>query len=118
MCSYFQGRFQLTVAQNLDQIVLVRESVLDKGIHCDFVLYTGVVHQILKFVQIDSSVFLSVDVLETKLGNTSLQRHLTTFKSDFLGISRSGFGSFVSTGSSASFTGTLSPSNTFSFFVN
>ena len=40
----------------------------------------------LKRREIDSLVFYTVDILETKFGKTTLQRHLTTFETNFLAI--------------------------------
>src|SRR5690606_6436027 len=95
--------------QNFDQVIFTGQSIFYKHFQGKGILYGPLVYQFLYFVQIDPGIFLPVDIGETKFGNTSLQRHLPSFETDLLGITRTGFCTFMSSGSCTALSGSLSP---------
>ena len=81
MGRHFHTRGQFTTAEDFHEIVLARQTVGDQVGWGDS-LQTGLLNQGLQCVNIDALVFDAVGVLETELRNATLQRHLSTFKSN------------------------------------
>ena len=67
--------------------------------------------KLLKRRQIDGLIFHTVDVLETKLWKTTLQRHLTSFKANFLAITRTLLCTFMTAGRGSSLSRTGATAN-------
>ena len=76
---------ELTYTKNLDKGLVVDETSLNEFVDADG-LQILLVGKALKDDKIDSLVLHTVDVLETMLGKTTLERHLTTFKTNLLAI--------------------------------
>lgn len=76
---------ELTYTKNLDKGLVVDETSLNKFVDADG-LEILLLSEALKHDKIDSLVLHTVDVLETVLGKTTLERHLTTFKTNLLAI--------------------------------
>ena len=76
---------ELTYTKNLDKGLVVDETSLNKFVDADG-LEILLLSKALKDDKIDSLVLHTVDVLETMLGKTTLERHLTTFKTNLLAI--------------------------------
>lgn len=76
---------EFTDTENLDKSLVVDESSLNEFVDADG-LQILLVGKALKDDKIDSLVLHTVDVLETVLGKTTLERHLTTFKTNLLAI--------------------------------
>ena len=94
MCLNGQFSLELTIAKYLDEVF---------GRHiagCVEFFYANLL-QILRFCdclqhrEIDSLVFYTIDVLEAELGQTTLQRHLATFKTNLLAITGTLLGTLV-----------------------
>ena len=70
---------------------------------CDQFLYTYLL-EVLGLsessdnVEVDCLVFNAVDILETPLRETALQRHLTTFETDFTLVAAARLGALVTAG--------------------
>ena len=78
---------EFAVTQNLDKLARRDETGGNEVGYRHFLKLLGICHS-LNDVQIDSFVFNAVDILEAELRNTALQRHLTTFETNLLGITR------------------------------
>ena len=76
---------ELTYTKNLDKGLVVDETSLNKFVDADG-LEILLLSEGLKHNKIDGLVFDTVDILETVLGKTTLERHLTTFKTNLLAI--------------------------------
>ena len=76
---------ELTYTKNLDKGLVVDETSLNKFVDADG-LEILLLSEGLKHDKIDGLVFDTVDILETVLGKTTLERHLTTFKTNLLAI--------------------------------
>ena len=76
---------ELTYTKNLDKGLVVDETSLNEFVDADG-LEILLLSEALKHDKIDSLVLHTVDVLETVLGKTTLERHLTTFKTNLLAI--------------------------------
>ena len=76
---------EFTDTENLDKSLVVDETSLNEFVDADG-LQILLVGKALKDDKIDSLVLHTVDVLETMLGKTTLERHLTTFKTNLLAI--------------------------------
>ena len=83
---------QLAAAQDFHAI----QGLFDQtGVHQGFRSHGGAVFEALQGADVDSGVFLAVDVGEAALGQTAGQRHLAAFKSRALAAAGAGFGAFV-----------------------
>ena len=76
---------ELTYTKNLDKGLVVDETSLNKFVDADG-LEILLLSEGLKHDKLDGLVFDTVDILETVLGKTTLERHLTTFKTNLLAI--------------------------------
>ena len=76
---------EFTDTENLDEGLVVDETSLNEFVDADG-LEILLLSEALKHDKIDSLVLHTVDVLETVLGKTTLERHLTTFKTNLLAI--------------------------------
>ena len=76
---------EFTDTENLDKSLVVDETSLNEFVDADG-LEILLLSEALKHDKIDSLVLDTVDVLETVLGKTTLERHLTTFKTNLLAI--------------------------------
>ena len=76
---------EFTDTENLDKSLVVDETSLNEFVDADG-LEILLLSEALKHDKIDSLVLHTVDVLETMLGKTTLERHLTTFKTNLLAI--------------------------------
>ena len=76
---------EFTDTENLDKSLVVDETSLNKFVDADG-LEILLLSEGLKHDKIDGLVFDTVDILETVLGKTTLERHLTTFKTNLLAI--------------------------------
>ena len=96
MCLYNQLCLEFAITEHLYEMLGRNET-------CSNQLFDANLLQVLGFSQslqsgkVDGLVLYTVDVLETELGQTALQRHLTAFKTDFLAITRTLLGTFVTT---------------------
>ena len=97
MCLHVNLDGQLTVAKHLDKFLAIgeasglefRDTNLGKLLLLDKALESG---------QIDGEILLMVDVLETSLRDTALERHLTTLKANLSLVARTSLGTLVATG--------------------
>src|SRR5690606_37258623 len=106
---------QFSTTQYFHEVLLRNQSVRLECIkidHCQIVLR----RKILQSIQIDGIVLYAVRILKAEFWHTTLQRHLTTFETDFRAVTRARSCSFVTTCRCTTTTGTLSTSNTFSCF--
>lgn len=87
---------EFTDTENLDKSLVVDESSLNEFVDADG-LQILLVGKALKDDKIDSLVLHTVDVLETMLGKTTLERHLTTFKTNLLAIAGACLSTLVTT---------------------
>lgn len=76
---------EFTDTENLDKSLVVDETSLNEFVDADG-LEILLLSEALKHDKIDGLVLHTVDVLETVLGKTTLERHLTTFKTNLLAI--------------------------------
>ena len=76
---------EFTDTENLDKSLVVDETSLNEFVDADG-LEILLLSEGLKHDKIDGLVFDTVDILETVLGKTTLERHLTTFKTNLLAI--------------------------------
>ena len=77
-------------------------------------MYILLFSNLLENIQVDPFIFNAVEVLETEFRNTACKWHLSAFKSQFLGVSGTGFRAFMSAGGCSTFAGTLSSADSFS----
>ena len=106
------GLVQFTTAENLDAILGRDQTVLTESLECELSDILGLGNRI-EHIQIDSDILDTVDVLEAKLGQTTVDRHLAAFETDLLVVTRTGFGTLVTTGGGAALTGTGATADTF-----
>ena len=78
---------ELTLAQNFNKLVLPYHTSLDEVGNGNFV-ETILLGECLKDSNVDGFVLHAVDVLETTLGDTTLERHLAAFEADLLLVTR------------------------------
>ena len=84
------------MAKDLHEVVLADETSL-------YELGLGDTAQPLSFGQglqrseVDGRVLYTVDVLEAELRQTTLDRHLTTFEADLLGVARAALSTLMTT---------------------
>ena len=97
MCLHVNLDGQRTVAKHLDKFLAIGEAsglqFLDTNL-CELLL----IYKTLQRRQIDSEILLMVDVLETSLRDTALERHLTTLKANLSLVARTSLGTLVATG--------------------
>ena len=98
---------QFTVAEDLDEVALGRETGTDEGFGIDS-LDGEFLSEGLERRDIDSLVFDTGRVLEAELRKTALDRHLAAFETDLVGVSRAGLGTLGTTGGGTAFAGTFS----------
>src|SRR5690606_25851839 len=106
---------QFSTTQYFHEALLRNQSVRLECIRID---YCQIVlrRKILQSIQVDGVVLYAVRILKAEFWHTTLQRHLTTFETDFRAVTRARSSSFVTTCRCTTTTGTLSTSNTFSCF--
>ena len=76
-----RGEFAIT--KNLDQLALGNETGCDEVSNGNLLNLLGISNG-LNNVEVDGLVLYTVDVLETKLRYTTLQRHLATLETNLL----------------------------------
>src|SRR5690554_1188789 len=108
---YLSGNF--SPSKDFDQIILGSQSI---GSECFKINCLKIVlfNQALQNIQVDTYIFYTVDAFKSEFRNTTLQRHLSSLKSDFAAVSRTGSSTFVTTGRSTSPSGTGTTAYTFS----
>ena len=74
---------ELTLAQNFNELVLTYHTSLEQVGNGDFIEVV-LLGDSLKHSNVDGLVLHTVDVLETTLGDATLQRHLAAFEADLL----------------------------------
>ena len=97
ICFYSQLSSQFAISQNLNHLLL-RDKTGGRHLLKPYLLVAFGICQSLKGTQVDSLILYTVYILETKFRETTLQRHLTTFESDFLLISGSLLCTLMTTG--------------------
>ena len=110
MSTNFQTQSDLTVAKNLHQLGRRNKASGYKFLQTYSLQFISLC-QSLDCRKIDSLVFYTVDVLETKLRQTTLQRHLTAFETDFLTIARTLLGTLMTARRSATHARTRAATN-------
>ena len=90
-----------------DEVVLLSQAIIHEHFAVDLVdvLLLG---QLLQCADVDGVIFNAVDILETSLGQYSVNGHLTAFETDLTAVTGAGLRTLVSTCGSAAFSGTLS----------
>ena len=112
MCRYIKLGSQLSVSKNLDQLIGRDETGSYQFLNTDLSQRLGI-GQSLKRGDVDSLVLYTVDILEAEFGQTTLQRHLTAFKSNLLAITGTLFGTLMTASRSAAHTGTRTATDSF-----
>ena len=88
--------FQFTVSKNFNKFLTIGQTSGNELCDSDLgdVLFLS---DFLQSGEVNSEIFLVVDILETSLWNTTLQRHLTTFETNLSLITRSCLGTLMAT---------------------
>lgn len=86
--------------------------MLYQNVYADFLqtLFGG---QFFERIQVDTGIFHTVDVLEAGFGNTSVERHLTAFKTDFTAVAGAGLGTLVASAGRLPVTRAVTATQTF-----
>ncbi len=115
MSSNIYGFGKFSTAKNLYTILTRNKTILLKhfNVEIGYVLSLG---KSVKCIDVDTDILNAIDILESELGNATVQRHLTTFKTNFLMITRTSFCTLVTTGCSATFTRTCTTTYTLRVF--
>lgn len=111
MSLYSEGAINGAVGENFNELLTVDETGCAKFFKTnlgDVLLFSESCNEL----QVDSFVFLAVDIVEAPLRETTLKRHLATFEADFTLVATAGFGTFVTTSRSATFARAGSTANT------
>ncbi len=106
---------QLTVTKNLYQLARGNKSGSYKLFDTDFLQALGS-SQFLQSADINSLVLYAIDILEAELRQTTLQRHLSAFKTYFLAVAGTLLRTLVSARRSASLTRAGTTSDTLTRF--
>ena len=101
---------ELAFRQDGDEVVLLGQAVVHKHLTVDF-LHIELLGELLQGADIDGVVLHTVDILETSLGQYSVDRHLAAFETDFTAVTGAGLCALVAARGSAAFSGTLSSAN-------
>ena len=102
---------KLTVAENLHLVILGNETGCHECIEVNY--RKTLLAQSLECGEIHGLVFHPGRVLESELGQTPLNRHLTALESDFVTITGAGLGTVHTAGRLSAVTGALAPADTF-----
>ena len=80
---------QLTLRQDSDEVVLLSQAIIHEHFAVDLVdvLLLG---QLLQRADVDGVIFNAVDILETSLGQYSVNGHLTAFETDLTAVTGAG----------------------------
>src|SRR5690606_18257867 len=111
----FQLRSQFSSTQNLYKILFVDQAMFGQRVHI-YVLQFVTLGQIMNRIEVDSDKILADRILETEFRYLSLQGHLSSFKTDLVGILLSGYGTLVPSGGGTSAAGDGTTSNSFPLF--
>lgn len=84
---------------------LLGKAVVDQHLEVD--VGDVLLGQFLQRAHVDGVVFHAVDVLETSLGQDTVDRHLTAFETDLAAVAGTGLSALVTTGGSAALAGAL-----------
>ena len=84
---HFEFGCQSTITQNFDDVIFSDQTCIRQVLRINncYILFLC---QSLNCLKIDCLIFFATVIVETKLRKTTLQRHLTTFKTEFLRIAR------------------------------
>ena len=92
------------VAKNLDGLLAIDHAGSDELGGCDLVEVAGCSY-FFEIAEVHSLELNTVEGLETKLGKTTLERHLTTLEADLAGVARARLCTLVTAGRCAALTG-------------
>ena len=106
------GLVQLTTAENLDAVLGGNQAILAESLEGELGDVLGLGKRVEQ-IEVDADILNAVDVLEAELGKTAIDGHLTTFETDLLVITRTGFGTLVTAGSGTALAGTGATADTF-----
>ncbi len=102
MCSNIDCLVQLATTQNLNAILTGNQAILLEDINIEvgdvFCFSKGI-----EYIDVNTHILYTVDVFESKLGQTTIDGHLTTFETNLLMVTRTGLCTFVTTCSGATF---------------
>ena len=101
---------ELTLGQNGDQVVLLGQAVAHEHITVDAIEALLVGKQ-LQRAHTDGVIFNTVDVLETSLGQYSVDRHLAALETDLAAVAGAGLRALVAACGCAALTGALASAN-------
>ena len=102
---YLSGEFALR--EDSDKVVLLGQTVLHEQVAVDLV-NIALLDELLEGADVDSVILNTVDILETSLGQYSVDRHLTAFETDLTAVTGAGLCTLVSTCGSTTLAGALS----------
>ena len=105
MGSDIDGFVQFATTENLDAVLGRNQTILTESLEGEIGDILGL-SQRVEHIEIDADILDAVDVLETELGQTAIDRHLTTFETDLLVITGTSLGTLVTAGGGTAFTGT------------
>ncbi len=87
MCFYLKGCAEVTLTEYLHLLFAVDETSLTQ-FGKTYLLIATVFGKLLKGRKVNCKVLLVIDVLESSLRNTTLQRHLTAFETYLSAVAR------------------------------
>ena len=97
---------ELTLGQNGDAVVLLGQAVVHEHLTVD-ALHVELLRQFLQGADVDGVEFHAVDILETSLGQYSVDRHLAALEADLAAVTGAGLSALVTTCGCATLTGAL-----------
>ena len=107
-----EGLVQFAATENLDAVLGGNQTVLTERLEGELGDVLGFGKRIEQ-VEVDTYVLNTIDVLEAELGQTTIDGHLATFETYLLVITRTGFGTLVTTGGGTALAGTGTTADTF-----
>ena len=109
--SDIDGLGKFATAKNLDAVLAGDKTILLQNIDTEVGDILGFGEGI-QSVDVDTNVLNTVDILETELGDTAVERHLATLETDLLVVARARLGTLVTACGSATFARTGTTADT------
>jgi broad-specificity NMP kinase len=105
------GLGKFATAKDLDAVLAGDKTILLQNIDAEVGDILGLGEGV-QSVDVDTDVLNTVDILETELGDTAVERHLATLETDLLVVARAGLGTLVTACGSATFARTGTTADT------
>ncbi len=96
VCFHSKLSLEFTISKNLHQLLCRDEASCDEFLTTNL-LKILCLSESLNRIEINRFILYTVDILETELRHTTLQRHLTAFETNLLAVARTCLSTLVTT---------------------